>query len=260
MKVNLTKDSILKTETGDSGQDSEKNSYTPSKIERKIHYIFHKKYLLIESLTHKSYSNEQKLLYSNERLEFLGDAVLNMIISDYLIKRFPDYPEGDLSKLRAMIVNENALARIAERIGLGKDLLLGKGEEMTGGREKPSLLSDALEALIAAIYLDGGINEALSFVNKYFDEEIMMSVSKSISYDFKTDLQEYCQGKFGILPKYNVARESGPDHKKIFEVRLFIKDVHYGTGIGKTKKEAEQKAAREALEQLKIEESNSIKN
>lgn len=226
-------------------------------IEEKINYTFRNKDILRESLTHKSYSNENRLLYNNERLEFLGDAVLNLIISDYLLRRLPDSPEGDLSKLRAMVVNENTLSKVAERIELGNELFLGKGEDMTGGREKPSLLSDALEALIAAIYLDGGIDEVSSFVNRFFDEEIRIAVSKGISYDFKTDLQECCQGRFGILPRYHVSRESGPDHKKVFEVSLFIKDEHYGTGIGKTKKEAEQKAAREALEKLKFEILNS---
>lgn len=222
-------------------------------LEYRINYTFKKRDLLIQALTHRSYSNENKLLYSNERLEFLGDAVLNMIISDYLIKKFPHSPEGDLSKLRAMIVNETTLSRIALRIELGRELLLGKGENMTGGRRKSSLLSDALEALIAAIYLDGGIENATFFVNKFFDEEIRTIFSKGVSYDFKTDLQEYCQGRFGILPRYHVARESGPDHKKVFEVKLFIKDIHYGSGIGRTKKEAEQKAAQEALERLKAE-------
>lgn len=221
-----------------------------SKIEEKIYYTFHDKDLLREALTHKSYSNEHRLLYSNERLEFLGDAVLSLIISDYLIRKFPDSLEGDLSKLRAMVVNETTLSIIAKRINIGKDLFLGKGEDQTGGREKPSILSDAIEALIAAIYLDGGIDNASSFVNRFFHEEIRNYISKGLSYDFKTALQEYCQGRFGILPRYHVSKESGPDHKKVFEVRLFIKDEPYGTGIGKTKKEAEQRAAREALERL----------
>lgn len=207
-----------------------KESFSGSNdIEERIFYTFHKKNLLREALTHKSYSNENKLLYSNERLEFLGDAVLNLIISAYLISRFPDSHEGDLSKLRAMIVNEDTLSRIAKGINLGKDLLLGKGEDLTGGREKPSLLSDTIEALIAAIYLDSGIDNASSFVKRFFEEEIKNYISKGLSYDFKTDLQEYCQGHFGALPKYHVTKESGPDHKKVFEVRLFIKDAPYGT-------------------------------
>lgn len=230
-----------------------KEPSSESQIEERINYTFHNKNLLLEALTHKSYSNENKLLYSNERLEFLGDAVLNLIISDYLIKRFPDSPEGDLSKLRAIIVNEETLSRIAKGIRLGDDLLLGKGEDLTGGREKPSLLSDTLEALIAAIYLDSGIDEAYTFVKRFFDEEIRNRISEGLSYDFKTELQEYCQGKFGLLPRYHVTKESGPDHKKVFEVRLFIKDEPYGTGIGKTKKKAEQRAAQEALEKLKAE-------
>jgi ribonuclease-3 len=242
----LTKDSKLKPQ----------DQYSASQIEKRINYTFHEKSLLLQALTHKSYSNENKLLYSNERLEFLGDAVLNLVISDYLIKRFPDSSEGDLSKLRAMIVNEDTLSRIAKGIGLGNDLLLGKGEDLTGGREKPSILSDAIEALISAIYLDGGVNEVSNFVKRFFDEEIKRYISKGISYDFKTDLQEYCQGRFGILPKYHVTKESGPDHKKVFEVRLFIKDEPYGTGIGRTKKEADQRAAREALEKLKSEIQN----
>lgn len=225
-------------------------------IEKKIYYTFHEKNLLREALTHKSYSNENRLLFSNERLEFLGDAVLNLIISDYLIKGFPDSPEGDLSKLRAIIVNEEILSRIAKRIGLGEDLLLGKGEDLTGGREKPSLLSDALEALIAAIYLDGGIEEASNFVKRLFDEEVRSRISEGLSYDFKTELQQYCQGRFSLLPRYHVTKELGPDHKKVFEVRLFIKDEPYGTGIGKTKKRAEQRAAEEALKRLKSEIQN----
>jgi len=229
-------------------------------VEENVHYTFRDKNLLLHVLTHKSYSNENKMLYSNERLEFLGDAVLDLIISDYLIRKFPASPEGDLSKLRAMIVNEDTLSTIAKGIGIGKYLLLGKGEDLTGGREKPSLLSDALEALIAAIYLDGGINDATTFVKNSFNEEIKHYVSKGVTYDFKTDLQEYCQGRFGVLPKYRVAKESGPDHKKVFEVRLLINDEPYGAGIGKTKKEAQQRAAQEALERLKREENNSMQN
>jgi len=221
-----------------------------SDIQQRIAYPFKDPELLERALTHKSYANENRVPYHNERMEFLGDAVLNLIVSEYLMKTCPDSPEGVLSRLRAAVVSEPALAVVARTLGLGSALLLGKGEEQTGGRNKDSLLADCLEALIASIYLDSGKDEAEAFVIRFFEEIIQKTCTTGGTLDFKTELQELCQERLKQLPEYRVVSESGPDHQKQFEVELWVKGKRYGQGIGRSKKEAEQRSAKMALEHL----------
>ena len=221
-------------------------------LQKKLSYYFINSDLLLESITHKSYVNENPDLNykDNERLEFLGDAVLDLYISSYLVENFTHYQEGELSKIKSMMVSEASLAKIAAELDLGEYLLLGRGEEHTGGRKKESLLANALEAVIAAIYLDGGLPAADGFIRMVFVAQIQTITREGISLDYKTDLQEYCQGHDLELPAYRVSKEMGPDHKKTFEVELLIDGEVLGLGIGKNKKEAEQRAAKEALKYL----------
>jgi len=223
-------------------------------IQHRLGYRFRRPRLLREALTHKSYLNEAKETgeLDNERLEFLGDAVLDLVVSQHLLSAFPDAAEGELSKLRARLVNEKTLARVARRIGLGELLRLGRGETKTQGRNKPSLLADALEAVFAGVYLDGGLDAAAASVRAAFSEELA-SCDRSLLArgDFKTDLQEVCQREFEMLPQYQTIRETGPDHEKLFEVEILIRGERYGVGVGPSKKEAEQMAARHALEKLR---------
>jgi ribonuclease-3 len=228
-----------------------------SDIQQRIGYTFRDAELLERSLTHKSYANENRVSYHNERMEFLGDAVLSLVISEYLMKDCPDSTEGDLSRLRAAVVSEPALAAISREIGLGHYLLLGKGEDHTGGRNKDSLLADCLEALIAAVYLDAGKDAATSLILRLFEEVIKKTSSSGGSLDYKTGLQELCQEQLKQLPEYRIVSETGPDHQKQFEIEVWIKGQLSGRGTGKSKKEAEQRAAREALEKLS-EKTNSV--
>jgi ribonuclease-3 len=219
-------------------------------IQKRIVHTFHDPELLTRALTHKSYANENKVPSHNERMEFLGDAVLNLIVSEYLMMTCPDSTEGDLSRLRAAVVSEPALAQIARDIGLGTYLLLGRGEEQTGGRNKASLLADCLEALIASIYLDAGNGAAQTFVMRFFDPMLKRTCTSGGTPDYKTELQELCQDRLKKLPEYRVSSETGPDHQKQFEVAVSINGQIGGRGRGKSKKEAEQHAAKEALEKL----------
>ncbi len=221
-----------------------------SDIQQRIGYTFSDPELLERALTHKSYANENKVPYHNERMEFLGDSVLNLIVSEYLMKTCPDSTEGALSRLRASVVSEPALAGVAREIGLGNHLLLGKGEEQTGGRNKDSLLADCLEALIASVYLDRGMDATEAFIMRFFDDLIKKSCTTRVSLDYKTELQELCQERLKQLPEYRVASETGPDHRKQFEVEVWVKGEQTGRGVGRSKKEAEQKAAKEALGKL----------
>ncbi|HTG00714.1 MAG TPA: ribonuclease III [Nitrospirota bacterium] len=216
-------------------------------IEARISFRFSDKELLERALTHKSYANENRVPSHNERLEFLGDAVLNLVISEYLMNNCPDSTEGDLSRLRAAVVSEPALSMIARHIGLGEYLLLGKGEEQTGGRDKDSLLADSLEALIAALYLDGGHAVVAEFVIRFFEDLIKKSCASRGTLDYKTELQELCQERLRTLPDYRIVSETGPDHRKEFTVELSIRGDVRGRGTGRSKKDAEQKAAKEAL-------------
>ncbi len=204
------------------------------------------------ALTHKSYVNEHRAegIADNERLEFLGDAVIDLAVSHRLMERFPEAREGTLSKLRASIVNEQGLAAVAGRIGLGELLLLGRGEEMTGGREKPSVLADALEAVVAAIYLGGGLQESLAFVDRFLGEALAQLADSGVDRDYKTQVQELAQGRLKATPRYRVLEEHGPDHAKTFVVEVAVAGKVYGRGEGRSKKDAEQLAARSALEAL----------
>ena len=207
-----------------------------SEFQQRIGYGFRQGGLLERALTHKSYANENKVPSHNERMEFLGDSVLNLIVSEYLMKSCPDSTEGDLSRLRASVVSEPALARVARAIGLGAYILLGRGEEQTGGRDKDSLLANSLEALIASIYLDAGKEAADSFVMRFFEDIIKLTCSTGGSVDYKTQLQELCQERIRQLPDYRMASESGPDHQKQFTVEVWIKGQLSGQGTGRSKK------------------------
>jgi ribonuclease III len=225
----------------------------PDDLARVVDYFFKNRELLYQALRHPSYVYEQDdpEISDNQRLEFLGDAVINLAISNLLMESFPEMKEGDLSKYRASLVSESGLSSIARELDLGDYLLLGKGEERTNGREKLSILTDALEALIGAIYLDGGFSNALRVIAKLFGPLLNgISFGKSIK-DFKTDLQEYSQDAFQFTPEYRLEKETGPDHNKTFYVTVYLKGNLMGRGKGKSKKEAEQNAAKEALACLK---------
>lgn len=222
------------------------------RCEKRLGYKFKRREHLKRALTHKSLTNERRLPAgeNNERLEYLGDAVLELAVSHLLMARFPDHPEGDLSKLRAAVVNEEQLAELATSLCLGEDLLLGKGEERTGGRSKPSLLADVFEAVLGAVYLDRGFEQAFKLVRRYYEPVLERAGGVGFVKDYKTKLQEESQGRFRAVPRYRLVNERGPDHRKLFEVQLFIRDDLWGVGQGASKKAAEQNAAREALEKM----------
>lgn len=222
----------------------------PSELQQRISYDFRNAVLLERALTHKSFANENRLAEHNERMEFLGDAVLNLVISEMLMQQRPQSSEGELSRLRASVVSEQSLASIARAIGLGEFLRLGKGEAQTGGRDKDSLLADSLEALIASLYLDRGLEASSAFIDRFFSELLANAPAAGRGADAKTELQERCQERLKTLPEYRVVTESGPDHQKQFTVELSVKGEVYGRGIGRSKKEAEQRAAKEALARL----------
>ena len=217
-------------------------------FEQKINYEFKNKEYILEALTHSSYSNENKNYPFNERLEFLGDSVLSIVISDYLFKKETKLPEGELTKIRANIVCEVSLSEVSKNIHLGKYMLLGKGEEATGGRERISILADALEAVIAAIYLDGGIKCAREFILTNMEKIINDSIKGKIFRDYKTCLQEVLQSNGENNIWYKLIEEKGPDHNKRFVMEVGINDTVLGVGEGKSKKDAEQVAAKCALD------------
>jgi len=220
-----------------------------AKLQKTLGYSFRDVRLLNKALTHKSYANETgKNLKHNERFEFLGDSVLDLIVSEYMIRKYSDYNEGALSKIRAGVVNESSLAKLARKIDLGNFLLLGRGEEMSGGRSKSSLLANTYEALAGAIYYDSDLKSAAKVFLPNFKKEIKAYIETPESRDFKSDLQEYSQNKMACIPVYKVTKEIGPDHEKQFEVVVSIKDKSLGKGMGRSKKEAEQAAAKMALE------------
>lgn len=221
-------------------------------IEQKLGYEFHSRDLLDEALRHSSYVNEQadSALRDNERFEFLGDAVLNLIVGHILMERYPHLKEGDLSRTRANLVNETHLAIMARSIDLGEGLQLGKGEIQTNGMEKNSILAGAFEALMAAVYLDGGFKVAFEIIEKNFAPFLDQIHPTTDSYDYKSRLQEWVQEKHGEIPHYKVIREEGPDHDKTFWVSVNVFDIKT-EGKGKSKKMAEQDAAHKALEKLK---------
>lgn len=207
--------------------------------------------LLASSMSHRSWAAEQQQA-SNERLEFLGDAVLGLVVTNHIFRVYPELPEGDLAKMRAGVVNANSLAQVAREIDLGSHLLLGKGEHATGGRDKTSILADALEAVIGAVYLDGGWDAAEELVMRLFGDRIGRSAEGPGGDDYKTRLQELCAREFESLPFYRVT-DSGPDHAKEFRASVTVLGRERGTGQGRSKKAAEQIAAREAWTELTAE-------
>ena len=216
-------------------------------FETQIHYHFKNRHLLVEALSHSSYANEKKKCRcSNERLEFLGDSVLSIVVSSYLFHQFPELPEGELTKLRASLVCEKALHVFAQEIHLGDYLLLGKGEEHTGGRTRSSILADAFEAVIAAIYLDGGMDAAERHIMRFIPKNLEQRESLGFR-DYKTDLQEVIQKNPEEKVEYVLVSESGPDHAKAFQVEVCLNSNVIGVGTGRSKKAAEQMAAKEAL-------------
>ena len=219
-------------------------------LETAIGYRFRNIQLLQNALTHSSYANERwhNSLLSNERLEFLGDSVLGMLVAEYLYRNFPDRPEGELTRMRADMVCEQTLAAAANKIGIGEHLLLGHGEERFGGRSRNSILADAMESVIAACFLDGGINAALKVVQKFILVDV--PVTKLHNADYKTALQELVQRESGQVLAYRLVGEEGPDHNKRFFVEVTLNGKGVGQGSGRSKKEAEQMAAKAAIEML----------
>jgi ribonuclease-3 len=222
-------------------------------LQKQIGYTFRDISLLNKSLTHKSHVNENsESLKDNERFEFLGDSVLDLIVSGYLLKTFPDFSEGTLSKIRAAVVNESCLAELARQIDLGKYLLLGKGEESSGGRKKNSLLANAYEALAGAVYFDSNLEKAMGLYIPILGKEIAKYAEAARFRDYKSELQEYTQTHFNCIPNYNIVAEKGPAHEKEFEVVVVIQKTVRGRGNGKSKKESEQAAAKSALENFNL--------
>ncbi|HBD08453.1 MAG TPA: ribonuclease III [Syntrophobacteraceae bacterium] len=225
-------------------------------LQSTLHYRFRTPRLLLQALMHRSFINENPGCEwnDNETLEFLGDAVLGLAVSHLLWDRFPQYNEGSLSRLRSAVVNERELAVVAVEIGLGDYLFLGKGEEGTGGREKPSLLADTLEALLAAVYLDGGLSAVIEVVQhvfrRYLDPKRFERPLEVLDKDYKTQLQELTQNRLKLTPVYTLEGEEGPDHDKVFYVSVMVQGHVVANGLGKSKKEAQQLAARKALATL----------
>ena len=222
-------------------------------LEALLGYTFHNRELLRAALYHSSYANEHRLcgISSNERLEFLGDAVLGLVTADDLFAKYPNLPEGDLTRIRAALVCEESLHEVAQSLHLGDYLQLGKGEEAGGGRRRPSILADAMESVFAAVYLDGGMEAARSLIHRVLlDKERPENVEER-RRDFKTELQELVQRKPNQVLHYELVSESGPDHAKVFAVAVTLNGQTVGLGSGHSKKEAEQSAARAALEQMK---------
>jgi ribonuclease III len=223
-----------------------------AELQEKLSYVFRDATLLSTALTHRSYVNEnpQSGGEDNERLEFLGDAVLGLCVSDLLMKKHPDFDEGTLSKIRSALVNEKPLADLALQLGLGDCLLLGRGEEHSGGRAKESLLANALEAVIAAIYLDSSFSKTKTLLRRLMKPMMKDEAIAAQSPDYKTALQELCQKKYKTAPIYTLLAESGPEHEKIFEMEVVIGDDIRKIGCGRSKKEAQKQAAQKAWESL----------
>jgi ribonuclease-3 len=221
-------------------------------LQARIGYTFRDPGLLEHALTHKSRAAEDATggVADNESLEFLGDAVLGLVVADILFEQYPNYTEGQKSKVKAAVVSTQSLARRAEEIQLGEHLILGRGEEKTGGRFKQALLADAYEALIAAIYLDGGLDAAKTFLGRELKEAIDAGVAQTFAPDYKSALQERLQGLGHPLPEYRLSGSEGPDHRKTFSIEVVVNGEVLGTAMGRAKKEAEQEAARLALARL----------
>jgi len=221
-------------------------------VEQRCGVTFRAPLTALAALTHRSYVNEHpgEGLLDNERLEFLGDAVIDLAVSHRLVERFPGASEGELSKMRSAVVDEPGLASLARAFGLGPLLRLGRGEELTGGREKPSLLADAMEAVVAAVYLEGGLPAVLALVDRHLEGSFDQAGAGTLDRDYKTQLQELAQSRLRLAPRYRVVAELGPDHAKRFEVEVELRGGVLGRASGRSKKDAEQAAARLALEAL----------
>jgi ribonuclease-3 len=226
-------------------------------LERAIGYTFTDRLILHEALTHRSFVNEtgDKSVKDNERLEFFGDAVIDFFLSEQLFEHFPDSSEGELTRIRASLVDEESLAQLAARLDLGMYLFLGRGEEKSGGRGKKSILADAYEALVAAVYLDGGVRPAKSLIGGHFVPLMERYANGTISRDYKTEFQELTQALRGATPRYILKKSSGPDHDRVFTVETCVGGECLGEGSGRSKKEAEQAAARQGFARLKSVES-----
>lgn len=224
-------------------------------LQESLGYLFHDLSFLETALTHKSYKNENqcKEVLDNERFEFLGDAVLGLAVSDFLIHKLVDGSEGALSKIKGFVVSEGFLHGIARKLDLGEYLRLGRGESNSGGRQKRSILADSFEALVAAVYLDGGYHAAYDFIIRQIGDKINTLTDNAVIPDYKSLLQEYTQGELGCIPAYRVISETGMDHNPEFEVCIFIQDKACGQGKGRSKKDAEQEAAFNALLQMNVE-------
>jgi ribonuclease III len=222
---------------------------TEREIDRALGVRFRDPALRDLALTHRSYAFEQGLEGNNERLEFLGDAVLGIVVTDLAFREFPEMPEGELAKLRAAIVNMSALADVARDLRLGEDVFLGKGEEMSGGRDKASILADALEAILGAVYLDVGLEGAQKLIQRLFRPRMIAYVRGEGERDYKTILQELASQDLRALPDYRISEE-GPDHQKEFTATVYLAGKAWGRGRGRSKKEAEQQAAQEAFVKL----------
>ena len=221
-------------------------------LEKKLNYTFRNPALLSEALSHSSYANEHRAshLNSNERLEFLGDSVLGFVTAEYLFTQHPDLPEGDLTRIGAALVCEQSLYEVAKKLGLGHHLKLGRGEEAGGGRERTSILADATEAVFAAVYLDGGIQEASALIHRVLLDVEREEIVEERRRDFKTALQELVQRQADQVLSYRMIGEQGPDHAKIFQAEVLLNGEPLGSGFGRSKKEAEQSAAKAALKTL----------
>lgn len=222
------------------------------KLEESLGYFFKDKRLLIQALTHRSYHHEnpEELHEFNERLEFLGDAVIGLAVSHILFSDGSCLTEASMSKMKSYLVNKTILFEIASNISLGEHLRLGKGEELTGGRTKKSVLSDAMEAVFGAVFLDSDYTTAKSLFQRLYSQKLADVISKKEGCDFKSELQEKIQGVYGALPEYKIAKEEGEEHKKIFTAEVYINGLLYGTAKGRSKKEAQMLAAKEALSKL----------
>jgi ribonuclease-3 len=236
-----------------SESDSKKIRYKQlSILQSIIHVKFKEKTLLNRALIHRSYVNESTTdkIKDNERLEYLGDSVLGLIVNEYLFKRFEDYPEGDLAKIKSAVVSEATLAKVARDINIGTYLLMGKGEELSGGRDRSSILANSFEALIGAVYLDSGLRECRRFILSLLKKDIERIDRMTYLRDPKTTLQEYVQKRYKERPVYEVVEERGPDHKKEFIVRLLIKGSEVSIGVGSSKRKAEMLAAEQILKKI----------
>jgi len=224
------------------------------RLEAKLNYTFHDSSLITQALKHRSFlsvSNEARLA-SNERLELLGDAVLGMVVTEFLFKKFPVKDEGELTTIKSLMVSRKILTRAANQIGIGEFVLLNEAEEKAGGRKRSSILADTFEAIIGAIYLDGGLNTAIDFIHNKLLVKTKKVISEEQNKNFKSILLEYSQGKNLGLPQYLVRKEEGPDHDKLFTVEVIINNEVLGRGKGNSKKKAEQISARNALKKLNI--------